>query len=125
MLPVDQTIYGSTDGNCFSACVASILEISIEEVPRAFGVNNAQFLRWLAGRGLSATLSHGVDYVPPGYSIAAGPSKRFAGKMHACVAFDGAVVHDPHPSRDGLPFGVMEYVVIHGPNGEVMWFSDR
>lgn len=122
MRPVDQTTYGHSDGNCFAACVASILEIPIAEVPNTFGLND-QLLRWLAQRGLSATLYDRAEYVPPGYAIAAGPSLRFAGRFHACVAYDGRVVHDPHPSRDGLPFGVAEYVVIHGPRGETMWFN--
>ena len=112
MRAVDQTTYGSADGNCFSACVASILEIPLEEVPRFMRVS-WPFLRWLAGRGLSASLYKRVDYIPPGYSIATGPSMRFAGKMHACVALDGIVIHDPHPSREGLPFGVVDYIVIH------------
>jgi hypothetical protein len=122
MRPVDQTTYGFNDGNCFSACVASILEKSIVEVPRFHGVSPS-FLQWLARFGLSATLYKRANYVPRGYAVAAGTSLRFAGRMHACVAYDGAVVHDPHPSRDGLPFGVEDYAVLHGPHGEAMWFS--
>lgn len=122
MRPVDQTTYGPNDGNCFSACIASILEIPLAEVPRFMNVS-AALMRWLAERGLSATLYYSDEFVPPGYSIAAGPSKRFAGRMHACVAFDGVVVHDPHFSREGLPFGIVDYVAIHGPGGEAMWFS--
>lgn len=122
MLPVDQTTHGPNDGNCFSACIASILEIPIQSVPRFVNVT-PDLLRWLAGRGLSATLYYSDEYVPPGYAIAAGPSKRFAGRMHACVAFDGIVVHDPHFSREGLPFGIVDYVVIHGPSGEATWLN--
>lgn len=122
MRPVDQTTYGFHDGNCFPACVASILETSIDQVPHFQGVSLG-FLQWLASLGLSATLYKSVNHVPRGYSIAAGTSLRFAGRMHACVAYDGAVVHDPHPSREGLPFGVEDYVVLHGPRGEAMWFS--
>lgn len=122
MRPVDQTTYGVNDGNCFSACVASILEIPIDEVPRFHGPS-VDFLQWLAPQGLSATHYKSGNYVPPGFAIAAGPSLRFAGRLHACVAYDGAIVHDPHPSREGLPFGVEDYVVLHGPHGEVMWFS--
>ncbi len=122
MLAVDQTTYGADDGNCFSACVASILEMPIEEVPRFVNLT-PDFLTWLAGLGLSASLYEHTDYVPPGYSIAAGPSLRFPGKLHACVAFDGAVVHDPHFSREGLPFGIVDYVVIHGSDREALWFS--
>jgi hypothetical protein len=32
MTPVNQTIRGSTQGNCFAACVASILDMKLEEV---------------------------------------------------------------------------------------------
>lgn len=114
MRPVDQTRYGILDGNCFSACLASILEIPLGEVPHFWGPRWPDFLQWLADRGLAMTLYHKRLYVPPGYSIAGGPSVRFAGQMHACVAFDGLIIHDPHPSREGLPLGVAEYVVIHG-----------
>ncbi len=124
MRPVDQTTYGRHDGNCFSACLASILEISIEEVPLFLGPYWDDFLPWLKDRGLWASLYRRSEgHVPPGYSIAGGPSKRFAGKMHACVAYNGMVVHDPHPSRDGLPYGVEEYVVIHGFDGKSRWFN--
>lgn len=122
MRPVDQTTFGMDDGNCFPASVASILEIPLGEVPDVRGVT-PDFLRWLATRGLSATLYKSGQYVPPGYAVAAGPSLRFPGRLHACVAYDGKVVHDPHYSREGLPFGVEDYVAIHGPRREPMWFS--
>jgi hypothetical protein len=42
-----------------------------------------------------------VPRLPPaGWSIANGPAAR--GLPHSCVAYDGAVVHDPHPDRAGL-----------------------
>jgi len=122
--PVDQTTYGFDDGNCLSACLASILEISIEEIPTFLGSDGQlRLARWLADRGLAASIYQHGTYVPPGYAIAAGPSKRFAGRLHACVAYDGRVVHDPHPSREGLPYGIAEYLVIHGPRREALWFS--
>jgi hypothetical protein len=123
MRPVDQTTYGPDNGNCFSACLASILEIPLEEVPVFLGTHWDDFLPWLAERGLSASIYPRKEYVPPGFSIAGGHSKRFAGRKHACVAYNGMVVHDPHFSRDGLPFGVSEYVVIHGLDREPLWFS--
>jgi hypothetical protein len=115
MRPLDQTSYGIHDGNCFSACIASILEVPLWGVPYFWGPRQPCFARWLAGRGLTATLYPRAVHVPSGYSIAGGHSPRFVGKMHACIALDGVVVHDPHPSRsrDGLPLGVVEYVVIH------------
>jgi len=40
--------------------------------------------------------------VPKGYAIASGPGPR--GVDHSCVALDGEIIHDPHPSRDGVKF---------------------
>lgn len=77
MIPVDQTTYGHTDGNCFSACVASILEIPIEEVPNTLGVN-AELMRWLAGRGLSATM-----FYRGAHEVMAGARKQRAAESSA------------------------------------------
>jgi len=33
MKPVAQTLFGPTEGNCYTACIASILEWPIEDVP--------------------------------------------------------------------------------------------
>lgn len=56
--PVDQTTFGHPGGNCFSACVASLLELPIEDVPyfmdEAKGKWHEQFDAWLAPRGLYA-----------------------------------------------------------------------
>ncbi len=124
MRPVDQTTYGPYDGNCFSACLASILEIPIDEVPLFLGAYWDGFLPWLREHGLWVSFYRRSERrVPLGYSIAGGRSMRFAGRMHACVAYDGMIVHDPHPSRDGLPYGIEEYVVIHGSDGKSRWFN--
>jgi hypothetical protein len=115
---IDQTTYGPSHGNCISACVASILEVPIETVPFFVDENwRERFVGWLAARGLAATE---LENPPPGFSIAFGPSTRLAGRGHACVARDGVIVHDPHPSRAGLPI-VTHYVVLHGIDGESMW----
>ncbi len=37
MKPVDQTTFGHPGGNCFSACVASLLEMSVDQVPYFMG----------------------------------------------------------------------------------------
>jgi hypothetical protein len=100
-------------GNCISACVASILEIPIEGVPFFFDEHWwPRFLEWLGDRGFTATAIAGDVTPPPGFTMALGPSTRLESSGHACVAFDGVVVHDPHPSREGLPF-VHYYVLIH------------
>lgn len=122
MRPVDQTTYGVPFGNCLSACIASILEIRTEDVPRFVGEGWwPRLLGWLAARGLSASTIAGAT-PPPGFAIAFGPSTRLPGQGHTCVALDGNIVHDPHPSREGLPI-VEHYVAIHAPDGAPLWFN--
>jgi hypothetical protein len=128
VIPVDQTTFGMPGGNCFSACVASILELPISEVPYFMepppGCEHAPaepcgcwwsgFLDWLAARGLTSHYFKAGDYPwsghPPGYSIAGGLNAS-AGLPHAVVALDGAQVHDPNPNRLGLA-AVDDYFVI-------------
>lgn len=112
MIPVDQTTFGQPGGNCFSACVASLLDLPISEVPyfmdETSGVKwYAQLDAWLAPRGYYALHFNIVDRAaydrenlwPKGYYILGGKSPR---GDHAVVARGAEVVHDPHPSRDGL-----------------------
>ena len=106
MKPVDQTKFGQHHGNCFAACVASILEIPIEVIPELPGDNTWTFVfrEWLKPLGFTCyTLTLGDDDVAQGYTIMAGMSPR--GKwLHAVVALDGVMVHDPHPDRTGVRF---------------------
>ncbi len=104
MKPVDQTIFGAPQGNCLPACIASILEYPLEEVPH-FGDTTwvATLAVWLAPRGLYpiiATLPND-DWRPAGFHILAGKSPR-GDFLHAVVARGAEIVHDPHPSRAGL-----------------------
>lgn len=107
MKPVDQTTFGPRDGNCFSACIASLLELSIADVPWFMGGQDdawmeRNLLPWLAPRGLYALcFKLGFDWYPPGYYIVGGESAR-GGCLHSVIAQAGKTVHDPHPSRDGL-----------------------
>jgi len=101
MRKVDQTRFGKGEGNCLAACVASITEIPLDLLA----------LNWTSDEHWYETLQremarHGwtVEYdtaeVPRGYCIASGDAAR--GVTHSVVYFDGTLVHDPHPSRDGL-----------------------
>lgn len=118
MKPVFQTSFGSKKGNCQAACVASILEIPIEDVPCHAG--DAWFLKWetwLGGRGLSVVSFNfdggvGLDFVKyffgEGFYIVAGLSPRArkdghpADMFHAVVYQGGKLVHDPHPAGGGV-----------------------
>lgn len=115
MIPVYQTMSVGNDGqgNCFNACIASILELPLREVARIHPRDEpywGAWKSWLAGRGLALN-KHSPARPPKGYSIASGRSTRRypeghakAGENihHAVVCFDGEVVHDPFPARGGF-----------------------
>lgn len=106
MKPIMQTKFGVDEGNCFSACLASILEIPIEQIPNFCVEYPSDWLNktneWLAGLGLVL-----VDFTVEGlpdydtYWIASGLSPRLTCD-HSVVYHASAMVHDPHPSGDGL-----------------------
>jgi len=115
MIPVYQTMTVSNDGcgNCFNACVASILELPLREVcdtlPRDTPYWSA-WRNWLATIGLDLA-NYPADDPPKGWSIARGPGFRIypeghelSGQpiSHATVAFNGEVLHDPFPGGTGL-----------------------
>lgn len=122
MIPIIQTKISSKDGsisgNCFRACIASILEIDIDSIP-AFedmeaGKWQIPFMNFLSengyefeGTGRFGNEFHdnlfktyeGVD----GYIIVGGKSPReWVTRGHAVVYKNGEMVHDPHPSGEGL-----------------------
>ncbi len=115
MKPVDQSILGG-GGNCYAACLASILELRIEDVPN-FCVQDGNWLehvdRWLRKNHRCTLLGFrpkGEDAfycVPAVYHIMCGKSSRDLN--HAVVGYRGQMVHDPHPSRDGLVGPVEEF----------------
>lgn len=101
-----QNRFGGVDGNCFEACVASILEIGIGDVPLFRDGRRSwwsSFIDWLRGKGLTAiAIPHG-GYRPlleGAWAIASGISPRKT--LHAVVWHEGKIVHDPHPEGGGL-----------------------
>lgn len=109
MMPVTQSRVGE-DGTCFRACIASILEVPEKRVPDfgAFGNDESwwdDIQDWLAKAGLEYKRIPIDGAKPVGYSTIEGISPR--GGMHACVAYNGKLVHDPHP-QDGTGRGLVE-----------------
>ena len=140
MKPVDQTLFEPTNGNCFQACVASILECSLDNIPnfcwlsgKIEGTNNYSlhwidhFNAWLQQHGYFAVECQLCrDRViscltTKAYCILTGKSPR--GCLHSVVGqvcdqyVDGfQLIHDPHPSREF--FGennAVESVMFIGP----------
>lgn len=123
MRPVDQTRFGYPEGNCLVACVASIIEVEICDLPDLFdscrdgdgkrvegGEHWFDILNegvmghgWLA---LWRSAPHEIEH-PTEYMIEVGPSGRSFNEDgvdvgHCIVSLDGVMVHDPHPDRSGL-----------------------
>lgn len=123
MIPVYQTMTVANDevGNCFNACVASILEMPLRDVcqvlPRFDGDYWGEWRKWLATLGLEINWIPLREAAPKGYAIASGYGGRLypeghekAGEpiLHAVVVFNGKLVHDPFPCAEGFG-GIIYY----------------
>ncbi|CAN7326918.1 hypothetical protein LJR084_001897 [Variovorax sp. LjRoot84] len=111
MKPVMQDAFGEL-GNCFSACLASLFELDITDVPNFYvtaGRDDAAawwsaVREWLRPRGFGVMTLQWAD--PKligefeGWFIVCGESER--GLQHATIWRDGKLVHDPHPSQCGI-----------------------
>lgn len=103
MKPVMQTTFGFPGGNCFSACVASLLHLPIEDVPYFMGADDKwwdMFLAWLEPRGYYAIcFPLRADQALPGYYVLSGRSPRGTADadLHSVVARGLKIVHDPSP----------------------------
>jgi len=97
-------------GNCLAAAVASILGISIEQVPEFEEMENywRPFVEFPTQFGRRLTY-HPPTHPPKGLSIGTVTSPRFPNETHAVVCLDGKVVHDPHPSRASMEPDVIWY----------------
>ncbi len=107
------------NGNCWTACIASILELPIEQVPDF--IDNKDFygstVKWLAKRGLTLVqidLQHSTCWPffwgNSVWTILSGQSPRGDWK-HAVVGNGLKPIHDPHPDNKMLK-GEIEYVYL-------------
>lgn len=120
MKPIDQLYLHNAltgvIGDCERSVIASLLELPIEKVPH-FGEGDVdehtfhlrintflrQFNMGMVNVPLEAiAMFNAVGMVGIHHEIS-GPSPRYImGYDHAVVGFDGKIVHDPHPSREGV-----------------------
>lgn len=127
MIPVDQDMFYDDSrpdhmqrGNCWTACIASLLEVPLVEVPNFVQITEDGGPPWMNhtldylrdhGHRLKQ-LSHGEEPAGEHY-IATGISPRGAGRLrHAVIYLDGELSHDPHFSRDGILSYESIYAVV-------------
>lgn len=99
MNPVQQTLTEPPEGNCFASCVATILELPLDQVPNFHGSNWwEQWQRWLAERNMVFISCDDLSFYPLGYSILGADSPRGL-YLHAVVMWNARIVWDPSPDR--------------------------
>ncbi len=111
MTPVKQTkLYtpdGIHNGNCYAACIASLLDLPLWMVPPwedmfgrgAWYVRTEEWLLRMFNLKIVKTKGHAVEDMPEFY-IANGLSPRDV--YHSVIYSAGKLVHDPHPSDAGV-----------------------
>ncbi len=109
MQRVYQTIFQNEleDGNCLQACVASLLELDLEEVPHFASFGEFWFqkmVKWGMDRGFFVLC---LDSIPPPeiYAIMGGPSPRGPFSHSVISGPNNEIVHDPYPTGGGLAPG--------------------
>lgn len=126
MKPVYQTLFkgGSApleeQGNCLQACLASLFELELEEVPHFVGLYGSDdgwiqpCLDWLAQRGLGfLTIPYDDTWDYYGYSLISGHTPE--GARHVMVSYNGKIVHDPW-SEDSIPMEFTQYWIFYALN---------
>lgn len=124
MTPIKQTRFSDPEkgihGNCFSACIASLLDLSINDVPDFSALGNEwskvyyEFMNKQPGiivDGCKYSIDkksypNDIDDYPgiDDYVIVGGSSLRDPIRGHAVIYNHKTktMAHDPHPSNDGL-----------------------
>ncbi len=145
---VEQSVLGAPGGNCVAACVASILGLTLDDLPDLSpeGVERrsaegglppapggwdpqdwavAEFVRE-RGLDVAAISPWCMEGGPYGFgrldlsglSIASAWSHRVPGCGHAVVALDGELLWDPHPQRHQGVGPVYGWLIFTTASGE-------
>lgn len=115
MIPMDQTLFldenGKDIGNCYIACMASLLERPIGAIPNF--VDDYEDWEWFdrCRRWCREELGMDIlaidfnasspDFKLHGFWIAVGETE-FSECNHAVIYYDDNMVHDPHPRKGGI-----------------------
>ena len=118
MKPVYQTTF-KTEGNCFSACIASILEIDLDKLPK---IDNKDLDNWSASTKEYLEKNYNLSFFfsdsnfrPKGYYILSGTTERNPKLNHAviCLDSDDNIVHDPLPKGSGKIVKFLDVTVFY------------
>lgn len=124
MKPIYQTIRDFKAGDCMRACVASIFEWPIENVPNFMEDGPSYYGRklkkWCDSIGITALEIRFDDketerLIKDCYVVAIGKSPRSTEEnefQHGIVWHNGKMVHDPHPSGNGISGKPNQYTIF-------------
>jgi len=127
MKKVDQIVFEKGKGDCLRACLATILEFDINEMPnfwertqngeKFFNLVDNWLIKHFSLKLLTVRISEEEinSYTENVLCIAVGKSSR--GVNHAVVWFDNEIFHDPHPSKSGLVSNIPDYFIFFIPTG--------
>ena len=122
MIPVNQSIFGSENGDCLRAAVASVLELGIEDVPHFIAVCRGckkptcrdchkwhyGFVDFMSELGFDITWTQDLSCLSHEglfgeYHVVIYTYNKDTG--HAVVAQGDRVIHDPNPHFKGSLIG--------------------
>ena len=111
MIPIKQTIFSDRDngivGNCWQACVASLLDMNLESVPHFCDYPSwpENYHKWLYAKDLVSidfVCNNDYQLCHLGYHIISGTSPRDRSILHGVIGLNGEICFDPHPENTGL-----------------------
>lgn len=109
MKPIHQTMLNNTNGNCLQACIASIFELDLDEVPNFMDADDWEkaYHEYLMNLGyyyltfdIKEMKKDHPSFIPHGYHLIIGESPRSPeddSYNHCVVGYNGEIAHDPVP----------------------------
>ena len=133
MKPVRQKIMDPVKGDCFAACLASLMGFELEWVPNFCAEHEPEkwfeeACQWMNERGHYLILFPIPDWPTyrewlrisgAGYWIACGTSPRFRGKLHSVLYKGDQPAHDPHPDDKFLAGDPVDGILVVNIDPEI------
>lgn len=131
MIPVEQTRFGGPDhpaeerGNCFVACLASVLELPLSDLPDVAADDSGwnKIDDWLMARGLYMLYLRDMEGYLPGWTIGSVPSQTLPGYEHVVVCEGGIPAWNPNPhdTRSLKDLDPEDYYVLYPMDPASLW----